>query len=170
MDAACDAAFGPSILPAFLNGTARLAAAQQLLATRYLSQVLYAGVLDPPSMNPYSAYGPERIDTAASRTLAFEAAVQSIVLLKNDGGLLPLASSKSLRRLAVVGPNAASTKTLLSNYHGETPVVNDQSVLQSLQRRGDSHGFVVDFVPGCASPAVPQHLGLCERISSRCSC
>jgi len=100
MDAACDAAFGPSILPAFLNGTVTL---PQLTtaATRYLSQVLYAGVLDPPSMNPYSAYGPERIDTAASRTLAFEAAVQSIVLLKNDGGLLPLASSKSLRRLAV---------------------------------------------------------------------
>jgi beta-glucosidase len=62
-------------------------------------------------------YGPETVGSEASRKLAREAAQKGIVLLKNDGGLLPL---KGVKRLAVVGcladtPNigdAGSSNTL----------------------------------------------------------
>ena len=62
-------------------------------------------------------YGPEAVGSAASRKLAREAAQKGIVLLKNEGGLLPL---KRVKRLAVVGrladtPNigdAGSSNTL----------------------------------------------------------
>jgi beta-glucosidase len=53
---------------------------------------------------------------AHSRT-ALQAARQGIVLLKNEAGLLPL--SNSVRHIAVVGPLADDTETLLGNYHGE---------------------------------------------------
>ena len=62
-------------------------------------------------------YGPETVGSEASRKLAREAAQKGIVLLKNEGGLLPLTGVK---RLAVVGrladtPNigdAGSSNTL----------------------------------------------------------
>ncbi|MBK9121708.1 MAG: glycoside hydrolase family 3 C-terminal domain-containing protein [Chloroflexi bacterium] len=46
-----------------------------------------------------------------SRTIA----EQSLVLLKNDGNLLPL--SKSLARVAVIGPTADSARLLQGDYH-----------------------------------------------------
>ena len=41
---------------------------------------------------------------------------ESMVLLKNEGGLLPL--DKNIRKIAVVGPNAAQRKPMLGNYYG----------------------------------------------------
>jgi beta-glucosidase-like glycosyl hydrolase len=64
---------------------------------------------------PYFNYGYDDIDTAAHQTLALEAAQQSIVLLKNDNGVLPL---KAGRTVAVIGPHTYSTEAFLSNYHG----------------------------------------------------
>ena len=52
----------------------------------------------------------------AERALALEAARKSIVLLKNEAGLLPLEASK-LRSLAVIGPNAAALR--LGGYSGD---------------------------------------------------
>ncbi len=45
------------------------------------------------------------INSAAHRALALEAARKSIILLKNEGGLLPLDRAK-LSSIAVIGPNA----------------------------------------------------------------
>ncbi|MGE5377006.1 MAG: glycoside hydrolase family 3 N-terminal domain-containing protein [Bacteroidota bacterium] len=61
-------------------------------------------------------------ETAASitncpehRALALETAQKSIILLKNEGGLLPLDRSR-IRSLAVIGPNAAALR--LGGYSG----------------------------------------------------
>ena len=54
-------------------------------------------------------------NSAEHKALALEAAHKSIVLLKNDGGLLPLAPSR-IRSLAVIGPNAAAVR--LGGYSG----------------------------------------------------
>jgi beta-glucosidase len=55
-------------------------------------------------------------DSAAHRQLALETARKSIVLLKNDGHALPLA--KSLKTIAVIGPNADNEDALVGNYNG----------------------------------------------------
>lgn len=52
-------------------------------------------------------------DPPAFRKLAYEAATQSIVLLKNNG-ILPL--KKDVKKIALVGPNAATTQGLLGDY------------------------------------------------------
>jgi beta-glucosidase len=53
-------------------------------------------------------------DTPAQRALARQIAQQSIVLLKNEGGLLPL--KKTIGTLAIIGPNAHEARNLLGDY------------------------------------------------------
>lgn len=53
-------------------------------------------------------YGPEQVGSAENRAMALEAARKSMVLLKNEGGLLPL---KDVKRLAVIGKLADTPNT-----------------------------------------------------------
>jgi beta-glucosidase len=53
-------------------------------------------------------------DMPIHRELALEAARKSIILLKNEGNLLPL--DKNIRRIAVIGPNADSCRNLMGDY------------------------------------------------------
>ena len=74
------------------------------------------GMFDPPERVPYAATPFGENDSPAHRALALEAARKSIVLLRNDGGALPL--RRGLRRIAVIGPNADDVDVLLGNYNG----------------------------------------------------
>lgn len=70
---------------------------------RILRAKFLLGLFDDPYVDPDEA---ERVTNCAEhRHLAYRAAVQGLVLLKNDG-LLPLDKAR-LRTLAVIGPNAA---------------------------------------------------------------
>lgn len=67
--------------------------------------------------NPYK--GDEKkvdglVHNDAHKEIALKAALQSFVLLKNEGNLLPL--SKDLRKVAVIGPNADEVKNLVCRY------------------------------------------------------
>ncbi len=74
------------------------------------------GMFDPPERVPYAQIPITANDTPEHRALARRVAQESIVLLKNAGGILPL--SKDLKRVAVIGPNADSVPVLLGNYNG----------------------------------------------------
>ncbi len=67
--------------------------------------------------NPYVDEGRTVEVFARSETVALSRRIaqQSLVLLKNDGGLLPL--SKSLRKIAVIGPSADSARLMQGDYH-----------------------------------------------------
>ena len=67
---------------------------------------------DLPGLRSDAPVAPAAIDTPEHRALALKAAIESLVLLKNDG-TLPL---KPDVRIAVVGPLAASTRVLRGNY------------------------------------------------------
>lgn len=56
---------------------------------------------------------PVDLDPPANRILAYKAACEAIVLLKNNG-ILPL--SKNTKKIAVVGPNANAVQSLLGDY------------------------------------------------------
>ena len=74
------------------------------------------GMFDPPEVVKYAQIPYSVNDSPAHRELALETARKSIVLLKNDGTTLPL--SKSLKTIAVIGPNADDIDVLLGNYNG----------------------------------------------------
>ncbi|KAF2299679.1 hypothetical protein GH714_002360 [Hevea brasiliensis] len=70
-----------------------------------------------PSKQLYGKLGPKDVCTTENQDLAREAARQGIVLLKNSPGSLPL-SPTAIKNLAVIGPNANVTKTMIGNYEG----------------------------------------------------
>jgi beta-glucosidase len=80
------------------------------------------GLLDPPERVPYTAIGaagdPEPWAQPETRALVREVTRQSIVLLKNAAGLLPLEPGK-FKSIAVVGPLA--NQVLLDWYSGTPP-------------------------------------------------
>ncbi len=78
---------------------------------RHLQKKFELGLFDNPYVDEKRAA--EVFDTPQDRALAREIARRSLVLLKNDG-LLPL--SRSLRSLAVIGPNAHQWRNLLGDY------------------------------------------------------
>jgi beta-glucosidase len=72
------------------------------------------------------------VDSPTHRELARQAARESIVLLKNEGNLLPL--RKDLRSVLVVGPNAKNPRNLLGGYTaypGPTKVVTPLEGIRS---------------------------------------
>ena len=75
------------------------------------------GMFDPPEMVPYARIPFSENDSPAHRELSLKAARESMVLLKNDGPLLPL--KKDIKTLAVIGPNADAPDVLLGNYYGQ---------------------------------------------------
>jgi beta-glucosidase len=77
------------------------------------------GLFDPPEANRYARIPYEVVDCEEHRRLNRKMAVESLVLLKNHEGLLPL--RKDLEGIAVIGPNAYSWPALLGNYYGTPP-------------------------------------------------
>nr|WP_230473767.1 glycoside hydrolase family 3 protein [Dyella choica] len=65
--------------------------------------------------SPYAGISMEQVDSAEHRQYALQAALESMVLLKNEHTTLPLPSGA---RIAVIGPNADTLGTLEANYHG----------------------------------------------------
>ena len=74
------------------------------------------GMFDPPSSVPYSSITPAQNDTDEHQQLALRMGRESIVLLKNKNGVLPL--KKSPASIAVIGPNADNLNALEGNYTG----------------------------------------------------
>jgi beta-glucosidase len=74
------------------------------------------GMFDPPERVQYSKIPISENDSSAHRQLALQAEREAIVLLKNEGGVLPL--SRSVRKIAVIGPSADDPVALLGSYNG----------------------------------------------------
>ncbi len=81
--------------------------------TRVLRMKFQLGLFEHPYVEAENAAAV--FDTAEHRQLAYRIAQKSIVLLKNDAGLLPLA--KTVPSIAVIGPSANSIRLLQGDYH-----------------------------------------------------
>lgn len=82
---------------------------------RHLATRFKLGLFDPPEAVPYAQTPLSVVGSEAHRELAYRAAVESVVLLKNKNRILPLTN---VRSVGVTGPNAAAADVLLGNYHG----------------------------------------------------
>ena len=72
--------------------------------SRILRVMFLSGIFD----HPHTAGG--EVDSPAQQAIARQSATEGIVLLKNEGALLPLDSSK-VHSIAVIGPDAAVART-----------------------------------------------------------
>ena len=105
-----------NLLPAARQGLVSAADLDRALHRLFLAR-FRLGMFDPPQMVKYAQIPYSVNDSAAHRALALETARKSIVLLKNEKRTLPL--SKTLKTVAVIGPNADDVDVLVGNYNGE---------------------------------------------------
>ncbi len=85
---------------------------RRLFTTRFRLGLFDAA--DPA--NKYSQIPMSVLESAEHQAHALKMARQSIVLLKNQNNLLPL--SKSLKKIAIIGPNADNQRSIRGNYFG----------------------------------------------------
>ena len=117
---------------------------------RVLEARLRLGMFDPPDKVPYARIPYSVVDSREHRELSLQAARESIVLLKNANHLLPL--SKTLKSIAVVGPNANEVKALLGNYYG-TPSLA-VTPLVGIRKKASPETRVV-YAKGCEAVEPP---------------
>jgi beta-glucosidase len=108
---------------------------------RVLRLKFLAGLFDDPFVDP--EYAEKITNSAEHRELALKAARESIILLKNQGNLLPLKKS-NYRRIAVIGPNAADAH--LGGYSGRPG--RSISILQGIKNKVGSEVEVL-YSEGC---------------------
>uniref|UniRef100_A0A803NAF7 Fibronectin type III-like domain-containing protein n=1 Tax=Chenopodium quinoa TaxID=63459 RepID=A0A803NAF7_CHEQI len=86
--------------------------------TNTLTVQMRLGMFDgEPSAQPFAHLGPRDVCSPAHQDLALQAARQGIVLLQNRARSLPLSTARH-RTIAVIGPNADATVTMIGNYAG----------------------------------------------------
>jgi beta-glucosidase len=104
-----------ALLEAVGEGHIAESAIDQALRRLFTARFLL-GMFDGPEQVPFAHIPHDVLNSEAHRKLARQAAQESIVLLKNQGNLLPL--SKDIRSIAIIGPNANDYQSLLGNYNG----------------------------------------------------
>lgn len=84
---------------------------------RLLRARFQLGNLYDDEITPWAAFSTDTIAAPTHRAQALEMARKSMTLLKNANNILPL--KKDIRKIAVVGPNAADSVMMWANYNGE---------------------------------------------------
>ena len=98
---------------------------------------------------PDDKLGPESVDTKHNRQIAYEAATQAMVLLNNDGAILPL---RKRFKVALVGPHLNSTTDLLAShgYAGQSKLVLQNTIEMAFKRRAAAGDIeIVGTAGGC---------------------
>ncbi len=159
---------GERLIAAVENGQVSMAAIDESVR-RMLRTIARVGAFENPEIPPEQA-----IDRPEHRALIRRAAAEGMVLLKNDGGILPL-NLTNLSSLAIIGPNAKTAQIMgggsaqvnahyaISPYDGIAARVGEQVKLgyeigctnhRNLPRldsalvtpdSGEGHGFTVAY-------------------------
>jgi beta-glucosidase len=133
---------------------------------RVLQLKLHLGLFDHPYINE----GPERTVLLNREHLAAarEIAGRSLVLLKNEGGLLPL--RKDIRSIAVLGPLADDRETPLGHWRGDGRTEDVVTLLAGIRAKvAERAGSIrVEYARGCEiegdeAGGIAEAVGLARR-------
>ena len=141
-DLACDGAYG-ALVDAVKRNLLPESDIDQAVKRLFTAR-MELGMFDPPSKVKYDSIPISDNDSPAHRALALKMAQESIVLLRNDGNMLPL--GKALTSVAVIGPNADNGSVLLGNYNGDTS--HGVTVLEGIKTKLGPEANV-NYVQGC---------------------
>jgi beta-glucosidase len=81
------------------------------------------------------------------QNLALSAAREGIVLLKNEGNLLPL--KKTFKSIAVIGPNANDAENLFGDYSAQVVLQHVSTILDGIKAKVSPAARVI-YAKGCA--------------------
>jgi beta-glucosidase len=98
------------------------------------------GEMDPDSLVSWSKIPMSVVNSPEHQRLALDMARETMTLLQNKGGILPLA--KNIRKVAVIGPNADEAPVLWGNYNG-TPV-ETVTILQGIKAKLPKASIIYD--------------------------
>ena len=101
------------------------------------------GMFDPPEDVPFTSISMEVVASPAHRQLAYQTAVESVVLLKNKNNILPIKSET--KKIFLTGPSATSLEVLLGNYYGFN---NEMSTLLEGITGRVPEGMGLEYHPG----------------------
>jgi beta-glucosidase len=111
---------------------------------RILRQKFLLGLFERPYVDPDHAVA--TVHRREHQDLTLRAARESIVLLKNERGILPL--RKDLKSIAVIGPNADHDRNLLGDYVSHAIPQHIVTVLEGIKGLvPDSTGVI--YAKGC---------------------
>jgi beta-glucosidase len=130
--------FGKQLLQQHRISMARLDDAVR----RILRVKFRAGLFDHPYVDQVKASAPSSFLTAADRAAARAAAGKSMVLLKNDGPVLPLDPAKSV---VVIGPLADDPHDMLGPWWGQGKDADAVSLLAGITAQDPN----TTFAQGC---------------------
>ena len=142
-DLNCGSLFG-NLIVAVQEGLVEEAVLDRAVV-RLMTTRMRLGMFEPEADVPYAATAYSLVDAPEHRSLALEASARCMVLLKNEGGLLPLPNLKT-STIAVIGPNADNREVLLGNYAG-TPS-RTTTLLEGIQQ-AVAPGTRVLYAEGC---------------------
>ena len=111
---------------------------------RVLKLKFEMGLFENPFVKPETAK--KEVRNTEHIKLAKEVAAESIVLLENKKGILPL--SKDLRKIAVIGPNADNIYNQLGDYTAPQEESNIVTVLEGIKAKYPK--AKVEYIKGCA--------------------
>lgn len=114
-------------------------ALSRTLATRFK-----LGMFDPAEMVPYTSIPMSVVNCPQHRQLAYQAALKSVVLLKNRNNILPI--KDTVKSILVVGPTATSNEILLGNYYGLSDTLT--TLIEGITAR-TPEGVKIEYRPGC---------------------
>ena len=133
---------GTSVYYTLYNGvkTGLIKEEQLDVSLRRLFMIRYRlGMFDPPSMVKYAQTPASALEAPDHKALALKMAQQSIVLLKNENNTLPL--KKTIKKIAILGPNADNRISVLGNYNG-----NPSRVISLLDGLKEKLGNSVEII------------------------
>lgn len=111
---------------------------------RILRMKFRLGLFENPSVDVSRAQ--QIVHNAKHQDLALQAARESIVLLRNEGNLLPL--SKDVDSIAVIGPNADHAKNQLGDYVSHAVLQDIVTILEGIKATVSAK-TKVEYVKGC---------------------
>ncbi|KAH9482881.1 putative exo-1,4-beta-xylosidase bxlB [Psilocybe cubensis] len=137
-DVDCGTAYSLHLPDAFNQSLITRDDLEKALVRQY-SSLVRLGYFDSPQVQPYRQLSWADVNTPNAQALALQAAVEGIVLLKNDG-TLPF--KNSIKKIAFIGPYANATTSLQGNYQGTAPF------LVSPVQGAINEGFSATYTPG----------------------
>ncbi|KAF8165129.1 beta-xylosidase [Crassisporium funariophilum] len=136
-DIDCGTAYSLHLPDAFNQSLITRGDLEKALVRQY-SSLVRLGYFDPPHLQPYRQLGWADVNVPSAQALAHQAALEGIVLLKNDG-TLPFKSST--KNVAFIGPWANATTQMQGNYQGIAPFL--VSPVQGATNAGFSTTFTL---------------------------